>query len=1025
MASEFLMPSSYDQEGCGLSVLVFGLDRNINYDKILIYLKNDKENRVGVKIDTYNTLQTESVSFHNLEKDRYYTVVAELYYEDGNTKTIESMIPSVEVSGYGIALMSSSDSGSGGQPTGNEIPKPSTFTPPTYGQIDPIYTTIKEQGIYETCVANSLSTAMSIFKVKQTGIKEDYSVGYIYGSDNRPNEEYMYFEEAIQKCQSYGSPRWELYIGVQQDNLFKAAAVETFNSKRSDTIMVQNAYKQRFGNYELVNFYDCDRVAYYINTYGYFMFNFKIPDNFYTDENGIVLQPEATSTFDNNNEVGGSSQYSNANHSMALIGLTEIDGVPYWIAQNSWGESWGQSGLCFLPCDWGYDSSEYWALESYGITPGSGYTNNNPTAPYNLSVSKSDSLKRTLSWQSEETGAQYIVLSRETGTAQWFREDVITDISIVIDVDSDTDYDFMVITMKNYYCSSQCTDIKSEYLTPGIEIISCEINTESISCYGDYILTDSYDITNIEFYYRKVGSPDWILTYRANQGWGEYMEECQFGYRFNFTETGYYEIKIKAITENQTAEVTMIVNVGGALNPKITSLHHYPTYLRCFLEVNVSDATRKLYIKPPSDNQWTMVAATGSGNFRTWYFDDHPPTYNVYYDVKIVAEYNGDVEESDVVTMMLTELPTLSTPQNLTVSRINKGFSVSWDKVNNATDYFVLLKRGYDNGRIGVTISDNSLIINDALLENLIKIDDGAYNYISTVWENMPIMHYGVTYNIRLRANYTNEYTIGDCLIFETSESDTTLGDDITTAPARPTITSVSASDGIISGNWNLLSTDGNISHVYLTLYKSDGTDLGTDYHIICSNLTSGTFSFPKIDSGGDYIIKAASVLILDSDRVIWSVVDSGDDGSADNEDYRYFFVSDVISVILGQLQIRYTRIKKGFIIEWDSLDGASSYNLQILKNGEVIGNPNGLTALSYTINDLDYATEYTIQMQSVGGDGVFSPWTTIAAITAPSCPIIAVTSHDTNTVNGTWTLEDPNSNFTYLYVTLYPVKEG
>lgn len=505
MASELLMPSIFMMEGCGLSAIVFGLDNTIQYNKILIYLKNEKEKAIEVGIDYYDNLQTESATFDNLEKGKYYTVVADLYYADGTLKTIECQMPSKEVSGMGIALLSSSTGGSGGQPTGSEVDKPSKRPSlSSYRAITPIYTTIKDQGSYETCVANSLSTAMSIFKAKATSLQESYSVSYIYGSDRNSDIEFMYFEEAIQCCQDYGSPRWELYQGLQNDNMSKKNAVSKFIGAQGNTVVTNNAKKQKFDSYQWVNFYDCDTVADYIRNYGYFMFNFKIPNNFYdVSSNGIVPQP------------GGSDSYSGSNHSIALIGLTKINGVQYWIAQNSYGEWWGKNGICFIPLDWGYDSEEYWVLESYGITPGSDYDAEHPSVVSSLNAYQDEEGEKNvfISWNSNEAGAWYVILSRLKYTEKWSVEKIVTNgtFNTTCDVDDYGTYEFMVITMKNSYCSaSVCVDnifigTESTILNPEISKISI-VNKRVLIYYNSDCEDDDKTYT---IYFKPSLSSDW------------------------------------------------------------------------------------------------------------------------------------------------------------------------------------------------------------------------------------------------------------------------------------------------------------------------------------------------------------------------------------------------------------------------------------------------------------------------------------------------------------------------------------
>ena len=181
---------------------------------------------------------------------------------------------------------------------------------------------------------------MEIFKAKKMGAGgsyENYSVSYIFGSDGK-SYDFMLNEDAVLLCESYGSPRWELVTTAFPDSKSKSASRTLFNN--ACQLAKNNAVKQAFTGHQNIDFYDCASVSAAIRNYGYFMFNFRVPNNFYSvPGSGVVPQPS-----------GG---YAGVNHSIALIGLTTINGKAHWIAQNGWGVSWGKNGLCYIPYDWG------------------------------------------------------------------------------------------------------------------------------------------------------------------------------------------------------------------------------------------------------------------------------------------------------------------------------------------------------------------------------------------------------------------------------------------------------------------------------------------------------------------------------------------------------------------------------------------------------------------------------------------------------------------------------------------------
>jgi len=319
------------------------------------------------------------------------------------------------------------------------------------GTIAPaVYTKIKWQK-YETCIPMSLSTAMDRFRAIKVGSDyENFSASYIFG--NGGYEWGMYFLEGVQNCVSYGSPRWDL---VSQ--IFEYGSDETnlTNSKyiynNADSYARANAQKQRFSGYSRIDFYNGNAVANAIRNYGYFMFNFRISNNFYdVGSDGIVPEPEPyippASAMRTLSDGGSSSGYSGANHSIALIGLTTKNGKPHWIAQNSWGDWWGDNGYCYIPYDWGYyETSIDWALESYSVYNNS-VTSFVPASPTNVVAQKNGELSALVTWNTSLTGAMYTVFASNISKNEWYIKGRTTANSINITFDAYASYKIRVLS---------------------------------------------------------------------------------------------------------------------------------------------------------------------------------------------------------------------------------------------------------------------------------------------------------------------------------------------------------------------------------------------------------------------------------------------------------------------------------------------------------------------------------------------------------------------------------------------------
>lgn len=379
------------------------------------------------------------------------------------------------------------------------------------GTISPsIYTRIREQN-YDSCVAMSLATAMDRFKAMAVGYDyEEYSTAYIYGSPNYLSSNL----NIINNCMTYGSPRWDLVsTNFYTDDRYITDAQNVFNN--ASLQVTSNAILQRLTGYENIDFYDTYSVANYVQTYGYFMFNFKVPNNFYNvGWDGIVPQPDS---------------YSNILHAISIIGLTTKNSKPHWIAQNSWGSFWGYGGICYIPWDWGigcdppsceYGNPSSWTIACYAVYNNA--TSTTTSAPTNLTaVPISGTFSATLSWNSSLSSAMYTVLaSRDYDN--WYLHGTTTNKTIQCDFDYEgTVYvKVMASVMDVYSAYSNVVRVvvgsnRPDYFNwtyAGCDSYSNPISgTSKVSGYGYYVDHQEWNnlITNIANVYSYKG---WILS---------------------------------------------------------------------------------------------------------------------------------------------------------------------------------------------------------------------------------------------------------------------------------------------------------------------------------------------------------------------------------------------------------------------------------------------------------------------------------------------------------------------------------
>ena len=322
-----------------------------------------------------------------------------------------------------------------------------SISPPT-GSIAPsIYVPVRDQGQTGSCVAESLACGMDIFKAKNTGITyEKFSASFIYGSDEDSSGYGMYYEDAVNNCQLYGSPRYEIFTGKMPEQITKREAVAMYHS--ADSLVRNNATGQKVNGGLNIDFYDCNAVKNCIATYGCFMFTFRVPNNFdQVNSSGIIPQP---------------NWWRGDGHMLVLIGLTTIGGKKYWIAQNSWGDWWGDGGRCFIPYDWGCrvqaptsggSSPTSWTTESYSVR-GDYFSGGNPNKPCNLTAQQMGVEKTaSLNWSCSSSADSYVVLARAKYTNRWYRKVVVSSKTATVPLDDYNEYEFIIIAMLNNLCS--------------------------------------------------------------------------------------------------------------------------------------------------------------------------------------------------------------------------------------------------------------------------------------------------------------------------------------------------------------------------------------------------------------------------------------------------------------------------------------------------------------------------------------------------------------------------------------------
>lgn len=104
--NEYILPVDYQNLGCGISVIVAGLEQNNNNYKY-IGLSIDGVNFIETVVSTTNLDFSEIVSFDDLTDNKYYNVYCNIIYlnDSSNSFTVKmpasvgvaTVIPSIEI----------------------------------------------------------------------------------------------------------------------------------------------------------------------------------------------------------------------------------------------------------------------------------------------------------------------------------------------------------------------------------------------------------------------------------------------------------------------------------------------------------------------------------------------------------------------------------------------------------------------------------------------------------------------------------------------------------------------------------------------------------------------------------------------------------------------------------------------------------------------------------------------------------------------------------------------------------------
>lgn len=196
---------------------------------------------------------------------------------------------------------------------------------------------VKNQLAVSSCVAHALAAVVEYFNFMQEKTDTTMSTEFIYG--NRINHTYtdkgMIIRDALENLRKYGTCPNSSMPG----NIEVPEAIRRFNQDALGVIPV--AYPNRITNY--CSLYKKNDMKLWLMTKGPIVFSVKWYENYWLTVNNELH-------FDEKSEPSGC-------HCMVIYGWNKEG----WLFQNSWGNTWGDSGRAVYP----YDATirEAWGVE--------------------------------------------------------------------------------------------------------------------------------------------------------------------------------------------------------------------------------------------------------------------------------------------------------------------------------------------------------------------------------------------------------------------------------------------------------------------------------------------------------------------------------------------------------------------------------------------------------------------------------------------------------------------------------------
>lgn len=202
---------------------------------------------------------------------------------------------------------------------------------------------VLDQGIYSTCVAHAIATAMAYCEFKLGyNTCSDFSRGFIYANRRKDDwqGEGMMTRQALKNLNHDGDC---LYESFTYNN--------TYPYCHNKLLAREKELKAKASPYKIVNYFRC---------YG----ELEVKTAIMTLGAVVVAMPVYKFGLHAEVQVPTRDDVEDGRHAMCCVGWDKTG----WIIQNSWGKKFGNDGFCHIPYE--YPIDEFWGITiKEGIPP--------------------------------------------------------------------------------------------------------------------------------------------------------------------------------------------------------------------------------------------------------------------------------------------------------------------------------------------------------------------------------------------------------------------------------------------------------------------------------------------------------------------------------------------------------------------------------------------------------------------------------------------------------------------------------